>query len=127
MANIKSAEKRWRQSLKRRLRNRLVRTAARTHIKNVNRSIGAGEPDEAGLKLAVRALDKAAEKGIIHPNNAARRKSRLMRRFAMAASGEVVARPVRTSRAGAGRTAAARRRTAGASAARAGRGRGTTG
>lgn len=82
MPNIKSAEKRWRQSLKRRLRNRVVRTTARTHIKTVNRSIGAGEPDADALKLAVRALDKAAEKGVIHPNNAARRKSRLMSRFA---------------------------------------------
>ena len=99
MANIKSAEKRWRQSLKRRMRNRLVRTAARTHIKNVNRSIGAGEPDEAGLRLAVRALDKAAEKGIIHPNNAARRKSRLMHRFAMAVAGNAApARPTRAAR-----------------------------
>lgn len=84
MANIKSAEKRWRQSLKRRLRNRVTRTAARTYIKTVNRGIGAGEPDPGALKLAVRALDKAAEKGIIHPNNAARRKSRLMHRFAVA-------------------------------------------
>ena len=84
MANTKSAEKRWRQSLKRRLRNRLVRSTARTFIKTANRGIAAGEPDEASLKQAVRALDKAAEKGIIHPNNAARRKSRLMHRFAQA-------------------------------------------
>jgi small subunit ribosomal protein S20 len=90
VANIKSAEKRWRQSLKRRMRNRVVRTSARTYIKNVNRSIGAGEPDADALKLAVRALDKAAEKGIIHPNQAARRKSRLMRRFAVVASGGTV-------------------------------------
>lgn len=101
MANIKSAEKRWRQSLKRRLRNRAVRTATRTHIKTANRSIGAGEPDETALKQAVRALDKAAEKGIIHPNNAARRKSRLMHRFAVALSRQgapVAAQPARTTR-----------------------------
>jgi small subunit ribosomal protein S20 len=84
VANIKSAEKRWRQSLKRRMRNRGVRTAVRTQIKTVNRSLGAGEPDGDALKQAVRALDKAAEKGIIHPNNAARRKSRLMKKLNVA-------------------------------------------
>jgi len=97
VANIKSAEKRWRQSLKRRMRNRLVRVTTRTHIKTVNRSIGAGEPDDDALKLAVRSLDKAAEKGIIHPNNAARRKSRLMHRFAMAAAGTVQVAPTKKS------------------------------
>jgi small subunit ribosomal protein S20 len=91
VANIKSAEKRWRQSLKRRARNRSARTAARTHIKTVNISISAGEPNADALKQAVRALDKAAEKGILHANNAARRKSRLMHHFAMALSGEQTA------------------------------------
>lgn len=86
MANIKSAEKRWRQSLKRRLRNRTARATTRTHIKTVNRTIADGTLDAQALKTAVRALDKAAEKGILHPNNAARRKSRLMRRFAAAQS-----------------------------------------
>src|SRR5688572_444468 len=61
VANIKSAEKRWRQSLKRRMRNRGVRTTVRTHIKTVNRSLGAGEADDDALKQAIRALDKAAE------------------------------------------------------------------
>ena len=121
MANIKSAEKRWRQSLKRRLRNRAARTAARTYIKSANRTIGAGEPDENALKLAVRALDKAAERGIIHPNNAARRKSRLMHRFAMASAPQTETAPSRPGRgtqrraatARAGATAGtARRRTA---------------
>ena len=113
MANIKSAEKRWRQSLKRRLRNRAVRTATRTHIKTVNRSIGAGEPDEAALKQAVRALDKAAEKGIIHSNNAARRKSRLMHRFAIATIQQpapAAAQPARTTRRRTTGTAATRSR-----------------
>ena len=112
MANIKSAEKRWRQSLKRRLRNRAVRTATRTQIKTVNRTIGAGEPSEDALKLAIRSLDKAAEKGIIHPNNAARRKSRLMHRFATAVAGPSAAAPARTTRSratGAARAAATTR------------------
>ena len=98
MANIKSAEKRWRQSLKRRMRNRVVRTTARTYIKNVNRTIGTGEPDETALKLAIRALDKAVAKGVIHRNNAARRKSRLMHRFALAASGQLAPHPTRAGR-----------------------------
>lgn len=112
MANIKSAEKRWRQALKRRMRNRGVRTAARTHIKTVNRALAAGETDESALREAVSALDKAAEKGIIHPNNASRRKSRLMSRFAaVVAAPEAAPTPARAtrSRAGARRTTAASR------------------
>jgi small subunit ribosomal protein S20 len=105
VANIKSAEKRWRQSLRRRMRNRSARTAARTHVKTVNRAIAAGEPDEAALREAVSALDKAAEKGIIHPNNASRRKSRLMSRFAAALSAPAVeAAPARGTRSRAGAT-----------------------
>lgn len=114
MANTKSAEKRWRQSLKRRLRNRMVRTATRTYVKTVNRSIGAGEPDEAALRQAIRALDKAAEKGIIHPNNAARRKSRLMHRFALATAAPTASASAEpgsaTRRQAAGATTAARSR-----------------
>ena len=98
MANIKSAEKRWRQSLKRRIRNRSARTAARTHVKNVNRAIATGETDEAALREAVSALDKAAEKGIIHRNNAARRKSRLMSRFAAAVVAPAAPAPARATR-----------------------------
>jgi small subunit ribosomal protein S20 len=112
VANIKSAEKRWRQSLKRRMRNRGVRTAVRTHIKTVNRSLGGGEADADELKQAVRALDKAAEKGIIHPNNAARRKSRLMHKFAVVSAGGTAA--VQTTRT---RSSSSRSRTAARTAA----------
>ena len=79
MANTKSAIKRVRSSEKKRLRNRQFRTEARTYIKKARTQIEAGELDEAQKSVAeaVRALDKAAEKGIIHKNNAARRKSRL--------------------------------------------------
>jgi small subunit ribosomal protein S20 len=87
VANTKSAEKRWRQSLKRRLRNRIAVGAARSAVRDTLRSMNAGEPDAEKLKKAVRALDKAAEKGIIHKNNAARRKSRLMHQFAVAQAG----------------------------------------
>lgn len=91
MANIKSAVKRWRQSLKRRMRNRAVTSTARTFVRDTVRTIRAGEPDPDKLLSAVKALDKAAEKGIIHKNNAARRKSRLMRQFALVAGGGVLA------------------------------------
>ena len=87
MANTKSALKRIRSSEKRRLRNRRVRTEARTYIKRAGAHIEAGEMEEAKATVAqaIRALDKAAEKGIIHRNNAARRKSRLMRKLNEAA------------------------------------------
>lgn len=86
MANIKSAAKRARQAEKRRMRNRVYRSWARTAIKKARAYIQAGdfEAAEEAVRTAVRVLDKAAEKGIIHKNNAARRKSRLMRLFAQA-------------------------------------------
>ncbi|MER3420588.1 MAG: 30S ribosomal protein S20, partial [Chloroflexota bacterium] len=90
MPNTKSAEKRWRQSLKRRLRNRAAISRARTFIRATLRSIQAGQPDPEKLRQAIIALDKAAEKGIIHKNNAARRKSRLMSLFARVTAGETV-------------------------------------
>src|SRR5688572_12207668 len=98
------------------MRNRGVRTAVRTHIKTVNRSLGGGEADADALKQAIRALDKAAEKGILHPNNAARRKSRLMHKFAVVSTGgAVAAQPVRS-----------RSRSTARSSSRAARGRRTT-
>lgn len=83
MANTKSALKRIRSSERRRLRNRIVRGQARTLVKNTRRAIEAGDLETAQqlLQRAISALDKAAEKGVIHRNNAARRKSRLMRVF----------------------------------------------
>lgn len=93
MANTKSALKRVRSSEKRRLRNRRVRTQARTYIKRARSQIEAGQLEEAkkSVAAAIRALDKAAEKGIIHKNNAARRKSRLMRKLNQALQSASVA------------------------------------
>ena len=81
MANIKSAIKRARQNVKRRESNRYYGATSRTRVKNVRKLIDANELEEAeaALSAAVKALDKAAQKGVIHPNNAARRKSRLMK------------------------------------------------
>ena len=83
MANLKSAIKRNRQNKKRRLRNRVFRGQARTYIRDARASMLAENLEEARVSAlkAVKALDKAAEKGIIHKNNAARRKSRLMKQL----------------------------------------------
>jgi small subunit ribosomal protein S20 len=84
LANTKSAIKRIKQNHKRRLRNRLFTGRARTFVKNARSTIEQGTPADArtATLAAISALDKAAEKGIIHRNNAARRKSRLMRHLA---------------------------------------------
>ena len=84
MANIKSQIKRNKQNEKRRLRNRVFSGRARTFVKRARLAIEAGEKESAvaATQVAISALDKAAEKGIIHKNNAARRKSRLMKHLA---------------------------------------------
>jgi len=84
LANIKSQIKRNKQNEKRRLRNRVYSGGARTYVKKARIAIGEGGAEEARTAVlqAVSTLDKAAEKGIIHKNNAARRKSRLMKRLA---------------------------------------------
>ena len=83
MANIKSQIKRNKQNEKSRLLNRSTRGGARAAVNLARAAFDAGSPDtkEAVLK-AISALDKAAEKGVIHKNNAARRKGRLMKRLA---------------------------------------------
>lgn len=83
MANIKSAQKRVRVTEKKRLRNKSVRTMCKTNITKAERLIFMGDVNAAqeAVAVAITSLDKAAEKGIIHINNAARRKSRLMKKF----------------------------------------------
>jgi small subunit ribosomal protein S20 len=84
LANIKSQIKRNKQNEKRRLRNRVFRGSARTAIREAQAAIEGGEAAEskAAVLAAISRLDKAAEKGAIHKNNAARRKSRLMKALA---------------------------------------------
>ena len=79
-ARTPSALKRVRQSLRRRAVNRRTRSQAKTLVQQASDiALGRGDGDgPAAVTAAISALDKAAEKGIIHPNNAARRKSRLM-------------------------------------------------
>jgi len=83
LANLKSQIKRNRQNEKRRLRNRIYRGSTRTSIKNARAAIEKGEFDIAqeATHVAIIALDRAAAKGVIHKNNAARRKSRLMKQL----------------------------------------------
>jgi small subunit ribosomal protein S20 len=81
LANTKSAIKRIRSSRRRAQHNQVTRSTARTYVKRARRLIEQGDLDEAQAVVvqAVSALDKAAEKGVIHRNNAARRKSRLVK------------------------------------------------
>lgn len=83
MANHKSAIKRIRQNEKRRLYNRVYRNRARTLVKKARTSIQSGNSNEAieATRRAIRDLDMAASRGVIHANNAARRKSRLMKQL----------------------------------------------
>ncbi len=83
MANIKSQIKRNKTNEKRRLRNKAARAEIKTRVK-VAVAAAAETPEEAAdaLRTAVKRIDKAAAKGIIHKNQAAKRKSRLMRRIA---------------------------------------------
>jgi len=85
LANIKSQIKRNKQNEKRRLRNRVYRGKARIAVRDARKTMDTGTTEEetkAAVLAAVSALDKAAEKGVIHKNNAARRKGRLMKRLA---------------------------------------------
>jgi small subunit ribosomal protein S20 len=80
LANLRSAKKRIRQNRTRRLRNRMVRTHARSAVSQARSPAASGETKSKDATLeAIRQLDKAASKGVIHRNNAARRKSRLLR------------------------------------------------
>ena len=79
MANIKSQIKRNRQNLVRHDRNQAVRSELKTRVRNAVAAAEAGADDaDAQARLAVKRIDMAAAKGVIHKNQAARRKSRLM-------------------------------------------------
>jgi small subunit ribosomal protein S20 len=84
MPNLPSAKKRMRLEEKRRLRNKSVKSAVRTEVTKARSAIAADatatETAEA-VREAISALDVGVRKGVLHPNNAARRKSRLMTRL----------------------------------------------
>jgi small subunit ribosomal protein S20 len=76
VANIKSQKKRNLTNAKRAARNKAVKSELKTRVRTATSSIGTDEND-VDVRLAMKRLDKAAAKGVIHPNQAARRKSRL--------------------------------------------------
>ncbi|GHO43444.1 30S ribosomal protein S20 [Ktedonospora formicarum] len=85
MPNNASAEKRMRQEQKRRAHNRSVKSKVRTTITKARTSIASDavefEASQEAVRAAISELDRAAKKGVIHKNNAARRKSRLMKQL----------------------------------------------
>ena len=83
MPGNKSSQKQARVDEKRRLRNKSIRSLLKTNTTKAQRLIFSGElePARQAVVTAISSLDKAAEKGVIHPNNAARRKSRLMKKL----------------------------------------------
>ena len=92
MPNTKSAIKRAKVAEKKRLRNKPIRSAARTYVKHARSAIASGDlaapRTHEALQRALSYLDHAASKGVIHKNNAARRKSRLMKLFNRAQAAE---------------------------------------
>lgn len=84
MANTSSAQKRIRSNERKRAHNQRTRSRTRTAIRVAREALDDTNADEArkATLAAVSALDKAAEKGVIHKNNASRRKSRLMKKLA---------------------------------------------
>lgn len=90
-----SAKKQARAGARRTVRNRAVRSSVKTLIVKARRALGAGSDAQASGVEAVSALDRAAAKGILHPNNAARRKSRLARQMAKVAAAKPAAPPAK--------------------------------
>jgi small subunit ribosomal protein S20 len=87
MANIKSQKKRILTNARRHEKNKAVRSALKTRVKHADRAAIESADDSAEqVRLAVKALDKAAAKGVIHKNQAANRKSKLMKRINKVAS-----------------------------------------
>ncbi|MDO8671908.1 MAG: 30S ribosomal protein S20 [Dehalococcoidia bacterium] len=91
MANIKSAIKMIRVSLRKRAFNKPVRSGVKTHLGKVERLIKAGDVENARTAMleAFSALDKAALKGIVHPNAASRHKSRMAKKLNSIAAAQV--------------------------------------
>ena len=83
MATSKPAEKQARVSVKKRLRNKSVRSEVKTNITKAEKLVFSGEMEaaRAAVVAAISSLDNASEKGVLHGNNAARRKSRLMKKL----------------------------------------------
>ena len=81
ITNIKSQIKRNRQNEKRRARNKAIRSEVNSRVKSTLKSAESGQSDEEALRIAIKKIDKAARKNILHKNTAARKKSRLTKRY----------------------------------------------
>lgn len=81
MPNIKSAEKRVKVNAVKELRNKMIKTALKTSVKKADAAIASSSEDKAeSCKAAVKAIDQAVAKGILHKNTAARKKSQLAKK-----------------------------------------------
>lgn len=81
MANTRSSKKRIRQNDRNRQRHKVVRTRAKNTVRLARQAIVSGQAADENVRAAIKELDKAAAKGVIHRNNAARRKSRLVKQL----------------------------------------------
>ncbi|GAB3111044.1 30S ribosomal protein S20 [Streptomyces calidiresistens] len=83
MANIKSQIKRIKTNEKARQRNKAVKSELKTAIRRAREAVAAGDAEQAGAatRAASRKLDKAVSKGVLHPNNAANKKSALAKQL----------------------------------------------
>lgn len=86
MANIKSQKKRNLTNAKAAVRNKAVRSELKSRIKSATATVGTDANDDA-VKAAVKRIDSAASKGVIHKNAAARKKSRLAKKLNAASAG----------------------------------------
>jgi len=95
MPNTKSAKKRLKQSIGRRVRNRATKSALKTEVRKVRTAVTAGDVETGAteLRVAARKLDKAAAHGVIHRNSAARTKSRLSKALKVAKQNPGAAKP----------------------------------
>jgi small subunit ribosomal protein S20 len=88
----RSAAKAWRKSEERRQRNRSSRSAAKTQVRTAAEAIvAAPKESEQAVRVAISSLDRAAQRGALHPNTTARRKARLMHKYNAALAAEAIA------------------------------------
>lgn len=81
MANSRSALKRVRTAEKRRLRNKQVKSKIKSSVRNVQRALAENHDADELFRRAIKTIDKAVSKGVLHPNTAARKKSQLHRQY----------------------------------------------
>lgn len=110
MANLKSSKKDIRRIAKRTAANKSMRTSLKTYVKRVREAMATGDAATiaTAVTLAQKNLDKAAKRGVIHPNQAARRKSRIMTQAAVAAKAGPAETPVEAPKKSAGKAKSAK-------------------